>query len=284
MKPLKDKTIVITGSSRGIGRAMALKFAAEGANIVVAAKSAKPHSKLPGTIHSVAAEVVAAGGQGLAVQVDVRDAEQVAALAEQAVARFGGIDVLINNAGAISLTPVEKTPLKRYDLMQQINSRAVFLCAQTLLPHLKKAANPHILSLSPPVNLAPQWLAGHAPYTLSKYGMTLLSLGMAQEFRPYGIAVNTLWPRTIIATAAIEFAVGDRGTFRFCRAPEIMADAAYQVITTPDLSLSGQTLIDEAFLRERGISDFDGYRHDPEFEGDLYPDLFIDTPASDSAG
>lgn len=284
MKPLRGKTIIITGSSRGIGRAMALKFAADGANIVVAAKSAEPHPKLPGTIHTVAAEVEAAGGQGLALQVDVRDADQVAAMAEQAAARFGGIDVLINNAGAISLTSVEKTPLKRYDLMQQINSRAVFLCSQGVLPHLKQAANPHILSLSPPVNLAPQWLAGHAPYTLSKYGMTLLSLGMAQEFRPYKIAVNTLWPRTIIATAAIEFAVGDRDTFRFCRTPEIMADAAYEIITTPELSLTGQTLIDEDVLRGRGISDFKDYRHDPEFDGDLFPDLFIGGTPPDSTG
>jgi len=276
MGSLSGKTIIITGASRGIGRAMALKFAADGANLVIAAKSDQPHPKLPGTIHSVVEEVEAAGGRGLAVQVDVRFEDQVARMVDRSVARFGGIDVLINNAGAISLTPVEKTSVKKYDLMQQINSRGVFLCSRAALPHLKKAANPHILSLAPPLNTAPQWLAGHAPYTLSKYGMTLLSLGMAAEFSAYGIAVNTLWPRTIIATAAIEFAVGDRDTFRFCRKPDIMADAAYEIITTPEVALTGQTVIDDELLSQRGVTDFEMYRYDPDFTGDLFPDLFIE--------
>jgi citronellol/citronellal dehydrogenase len=230
MADLAGKTIVITGASRGIGRAMALRFARDGANIVLAAKSVKPHPKLAGTLGETAAAVEAAGGRALAVKTDVRYEDQVEAMVAAAVAAFGGIDALVNNAGAISLTGVENTPPKRYDLMQQINARAVFVCSRAVLPHLKQSDNPHILSLCPPLSLAPRWLKDHAPYTLSKYGMTLLSLGMAEEFRKYGIAVNCLWPRTIIATAAIEFAVGDRSTLRHCRKPEIMADAAHAVL------------------------------------------------------
>ena len=276
MADLRGKTIIITGSSRGIGRSMALKFARHGANLVIAAKSAEPHPKLPGTIHTVAGEVRAAGGDALAVQVDVRIEDQVQAMVEAAVQRFGGIDALINNAGAISLTSVEKTPAKRYDLMQDINSRAVFVCSQAALPYLKHAPNPHILSMAPPLNLNSAGLRDHAPYTLSKYGMSLLSLGMAEEFRKYRIAVNCLWPKTIIATAAIEFAVGDRSTLKTCRKPEIVADAAYRILTTQSDSLTGQTLIDEDFLRQHGITDFDRYAYDPDFAGKLQPDIFLD--------
>lgn len=276
MADLRGKTIIITGASRGIGRSMALKFAGHGANLVIAAKSSEPHPKLQGTIHTVAAEVRAGGGDALAVQVDVRIEEQVQAMVEAAVQRFGGIDALVNNAGAISLTPVEKTPVKRYDLMQEVNSRAVFVCSQAALPYLRQAPNPHILSMAPPLHLNSAGLRDHAPYTLSKYGMTLLSLGMAEEFRKYRIAVNCLWPKTIIATAAIEFAVGDRSTLKVCRKPEIVADAAYRILTAPSESLTGQTLLDEDLLRQSGVTDFDQYAYDPDFAGRLHPDIFLD--------
>ena len=275
MADLAGKTIVITGASRGIGRAMALRFARDGANIVLAAKSVRPHPKLAGTLAETAAAVEAAGGRALAVKTDVRYEDQVEAMVAAAVGAFGGIDALVNNAGAISLTGVENTPPKRYDLMQQINARAVFVCSRAVLPHLKQSGNPHILSLCPPLSLAPRWLKDHAPYTLSKYGMTLLSLGMAEEFRRYGIAVNCLWPRTIIATAAIEFAVGDRSTLRYCRKPEIMADAAHAVLISRAEALSGRCLIDESFLRDCGVKDFSVYANDPDFADQPRLDLFM---------
>lgn len=275
MADLSGKTIVITGASRGIGRAMALKFARDGANIVVAAKSVKPHPKLAGTIAETAAAVEQVGGRALAVQTDVRSEDQVQAMVAAAVEAFGGIDALVNNAGAISLTTIEGTPSKRYDLMQQINARAVFICSRAVLPYLKKSDNPHILSLCPPLSLAPRWLRDHAPYTLSKYGMTLLSMGMAEEFRRYRVAVNCLWPRTIIATAAIEFAVGDRSTLKYCRKTDIMADAAHAVLTSCARELTGQCLIDEEFLRDRGVTDFTPYANDPDFAGQPHLDLFI---------
>ena len=276
MGDLSNKTIIITGASRGIGRAMALRFARDGANIVIAAKSAKPHPKLKGTIYSVAEEVEAAGGKALPYKLDVRLEEQINTMMAAAAHHFGGIDVLINNAGAISLTPVERTPIKRYDLMQAINSRAVFICSQAALPFLKVSANPHILSLSPPLNLSIKWLKDHAPYTLSKYGMTMLSLGMAAEFEPYGIAVNCLWPQTAIATAAIEFVVGNRELFKNCRKPEIMADAAYEILITENRQLSGQTLIDEQILQARGYTDLKQYAVDPLKTDQLLPDFFLD--------
>ena len=275
MADLAGKTIVITGASRGIGRAMALRFARDGANIVLAAKSVRPHPKLAGTLAETAAAVEATGGRALAVKTDVRYEDQVEAMVAAAVGAFGGIDALVNNAGAISLTGVENTPPKRYDLMQQINARAVFVCSRAVLPHLKQSDNPHILSLCPPLSLAPRWLKDHAPYTLSKYGMTLLSLGMAEEFRRYGIAVNCLWPRTIIATAAIEFAVGDRSTLRYCRKPEIMADAAHAVLISRAEALSGRCLIDESFLRDCGVRDFSVYANDPDFADQPRLDLFM---------
>lgn len=279
MGNLADRTIVVTGASRGIGRAMALRFARDGANVVIAAKSVQPHAKLGGSIHQVAAEVRAAGGNSLAVQMDVRFENQVAAAVTAAVDRFGGIDAWINNAGAISLTGVESTPPKRYDLMQSINARAVFLCSRAALPHLKKSVNPHILSLSPPISLNPVWLRGHSPYTLSKYGMTLLTLGMSAEFESYGIAVNCLWPRTAIATAAVEFVLGGRELFKKCRTPDILADAAYEILTTEGRTLTGRALIDEYLLAERGVSDFSRYAYDPAHADELLPDFFLDEAA-----
>ncbi len=276
MGDLSNKTIIITGASRGIGRAMALRFAHDGANIVVAAKSDKPHPKLKGTIYTVAREVEAAGGEALPVKLDVRREDQVARMMQAAVDKFGGIDALVNNAGAISLTTVEKTSIKRYDLMQSVNSRAVFVCAHAALPFLKTSSNPHILSLSPPLNLNVKWLKNHAPYTLSKYGMTMLSLGMAAEFEPYGIAVNCLWPQTAIATAAIEFVVGNRDLFKNCRKPEIMADAAYEILIAENRRINGQTLIDEQILRAGGHRDLKRYAVDPVNADQLLPDFFLD--------
>ena len=276
MKRLLDRTILVTGASRGIGRAIALAAAREGANIVIAAKTAEPHAKLPGTIHTVAAEVRALGVRALPLQVDVREEAQVADLMTAVEKEFGRLDALINNAGAIQLTNVANTPVKRYDLMQQVNARAVFVCAKAALPLLRLAGGGHIISLSPPLNLRAKWLAPHAPYTLSKFGMTLLSLGLAGEFAADKISVTTLWPRTIIATAAIEFAVGAQLLPR-CRNAEIMADAALEILATTDLSLTGSTLLDEDFLRTRGWTDFRRYAHNPAYADQLFPDLFIDS-------
>jgi len=271
---LKGRTIFITGASRGIGREIALRAAVDGANIVIAAKTSEPHRKLPGTIHTVAAEAEAAGGAALALQLDVRDEAAVAQAVAAGAERFGGLDAVINNAGAISLTPAAATSMKRFDLMLSINTRAVLATATAALPFLKRSANPHILSLSPPLNLAAQWLKPFIPYTTTKYGMTLLSLGLAEEFRSAGIAVNTLWPRTTIATAAVEFEVS-AAMLKISRTPRIMADAAYEVLVTPSRELTGKTLIDEDFLRERGVSDFDIYKVDlaaTELTRDLYVD------------
>ena len=276
MKRLTGKTILITGASRGIGRAIALAAAREGANIVIAAKTAEPHAKLPGTIHTVADEVRALGAQALPLQVDVRDEFQVNDLMAAVGKSFGRLDALINNAGAISLTNVENTPVKRYDLMQQVNARAVFICVKAALLLLRQAGGAHVISLSPPLNLAPQWLAPHAPYTLSKYGMTLLSLGMAGEFARDKISVTTLWPRTTIATAAIEFAVSGAALLPRCRTPDIMADAALEILATTDGALNGRTLIDEELLRSRGWTDFRRYAVDPAHADRPFPDLFID--------
>ena len=274
---LKGRTVFITGASRGIGRAIALKCAADGANIVIAAKSAEPHPKLPGTIYSVAEEVEAAGGRALALQVDVREERQVADAMAAAAEKFGGIDAVVNNAGAINLTNVESTPPKRYDLMQDVNSRAVYLTAHLAIPYLKQSDCGHILSLSPPINLQPRWLGPFAPYALSKFGMTILSMGLAEELREAGISVATLWPRTLVATAAIEFAVGNREMFEQSRKPAVMADAAYEILQTPNCVLSGRQLIDEELLGERGISDFTQYAHNPAKADQLALDLFLDS-------
>lgn len=272
---LSGKTLFITGASRGIGREIALKAAADGANIVIAAKSAEPHPKLEGTIFSVAAEVEAAGGKALALQLDVRDEQAVAAAMAQAAEHFGGIDALINNAGAIKLVGVERLEPKRFDLMYQINTRAVMVCSQAALPYLKKSAGGHILNLSPPLNLDAKWFAQHGPYTVTKYGMSMLTLGMSEEFKKYGISVNSLWPKTMIATAAIEFELGSRDAFKRARIPAIMADAAYGILASEGRSITGRLLIDEDILREQGVSDFEQYRFDPA-GGSLVPDLFVD--------
>ena len=273
---LQGKTLFITGASRGIGREIALRAARDGANIVIAAKSAEPHAKLPGTIHSVAAEVEQAGGKALALQLDVRDEAAVKAAMAKAAEHFGGIDGLVNNAGAIKLVGVEKLDPKRFDLMFQINTRAVMVCSQAALPYLKNnAAGGHILSLSPPLNMDTKWFAQHGPYTVTKYGMSMLTLGMSEEFKKYGISVNALWPKTMIATAAIEFELGGRDAFKRARTPAIMADAAHTILASQHRSISGRLLIDEEILREQGVSDFEQYRFDPE-GGALIADLFVD--------
>jgi len=274
MSSLKNKTIIITGASRGIGREVALACAAEGANIVIAAKSDQPHPKLEGTIHSVVKEVEEAGGQGLAVKVDVRSEEDIDNLIAQTVEKFGGIDAIINNAGAIALAGVESTPLKKLDLMMQVNFRAVFLLSQKALPYLKKSDHGHILSFSPPLDLDRRWMRNHSPYTLTKYGMSMLTMGMSDEFKRYGIAVNALWPRTVIHTAATSF--GGKQSFDRARAPKIMADAAFALLKTENREVTGQLLIDEDFLRTQGVEDFEQYRANPESDKkDLMPDLFV---------
>ncbi|MBU3847293.1 MAG: NAD(P)-dependent oxidoreductase [Candidatus Acinetobacter avistercoris] len=272
---LKGKTLFITGASRGIGREIALKAAQDGANIVVAAKTTTAHPKLGGTIYSVAEEIEAAGGRALPLQLDVRDQDAVAAAMKQAAEHFGGIDILINNAGAISLNGVENLDPTRFDLMYQVNTRAVMVCSQAALPYLKKSENPHILSLSPPINLKESWFAVHSPYTISKYGMSMLTMGMNQEFERYGVSVNGLWPRTIIATAAIEFSLGGRELFSKARTPAIMADAAYAIISSQNRSITGRLLIDEEILRESGVQDFEKYRVEAS-DDELMVDLFVD--------
>lgn len=251
-----------------------MRCASDGARIVIASKTTEPNPKLPGTIHSVAAEVEATGGQALALALDVRDEEAISDVMAQAAKRFGGIDALINNAGAIYLTNTEMTPLKRYDLMQDINTRAVFSCSQAALPYLKKSACPHILNLSPPISLERKWLQDNLAYTISKYGMTLCTIGMSAEFERYRIAVNSLWPRTTIATTAIERLMGEAG-MKQSRKPEIMADAAHVILCTTDRKFTGQVLIDEDVLRDSGVTDFDLYAYAPGEE--LLPDFYIDS-------
>ncbi|WP_454563628.1 SDR family oxidoreductase [Pseudomonas sp. AIG] len=272
---LQGKTLFITGASRGIGREIAMRAARDGANIVIAAKSAEPHAKLPGTIHSVAAEVEAAGGKALALQVDVRDEDGVRQALARANEHFGAIDALVNNAGAIKLTGVQHIELKRFDLMHQINTRAVLLCSQAALPYLKKSAG-HILNLSPPLNLASKWFAQFSPYTVTKYGMSMLTLGMSEEFASYGISVNSLWPQTMIATAAIEFQLGNRESFKQARLPSIMADAAHVILDSSGRQITGRLLIDEEVLRESGVTEFGQYRFDPDSTTTLMTDLFVD--------
>ncbi|HMM58449.1 MAG: NAD(P)-dependent oxidoreductase [Xanthomonadales bacterium PRO7] len=272
MATLADKTLFITGASRGIGLAIALRAARDGANIVIAAKSDVPNPKLPGTIHTAAAAVEAAGGKALAIKCDIRDEANVHAAVAATVARFGGIDVLINNASAIWLRGTLDTPMKRFDLMQQVNVRGTFLCAQVCLPHLMKSANPHILTLAPPPTLDPKWWAPHTGYTLAKMGMSFVTLGLAAEFVDNGVAINTLWPRTIIATDALNMIPGIP-TNR-CRKPEILADAAHAILTKPARAATGRFFIDEDVLREAGVSDLSGYAVDPTQP--LLPDLFLD--------
>ena len=269
---LKDKTIFITGASRGIGREIALKCARDGANIVVTAKTVEPHAKLPGTIHSVAAEVEKAGGHALAVQVDVREEETVHAAVAAAVAKFGGIDILVNNASAIMMTGTLQTPMKRFDLMFGVNVRGTFASSQACIPHLVKAKNPHILNMSPPLNLDPKWFRNHTAYTMSKYGMSMCTLGMAAELAERGVAVNSLWPSTTIATAAIEVNFPAE-ILRASRKPAIVADAAHAIFNRDSRAHTGNFYIDEAVLREEGVTDFAPYAVTPGAR--LYPDFFL---------
>ncbi len=269
---LKGKTLFITGASRGIGLAIALRAAADGANIVVAAKTDRPHPKLPGTIHTAAEAIGEAGGQALPLAVDIRDEQAVAEAMARAADHFGGIDILVNNASAIYLAPTPEVPMKRFDLMFGVNVRGTFVCSQAALPYLEQAANPHILNLSPPLNMEAKWFAPHVAYTMSKYGMSMCVLGMAEELRSRKIAVNALWPRTVIATAALVM-LGGMVNPDNCRKPEIMGDAAQHILTRPSDQLSGHFLIDEDVLREAGVADFEHYAVKPGQE--LYPDLFL---------
>jgi citronellol/citronellal dehydrogenase len=260
---LAGKTIFMTGGSRGIGLAIAVKAARDGANVAIAAKTAEPHRHLPGTIYTAAEDIERAGGAALPLVVDVRDAGAVEDAVERTAARFGGIDILINNASAIDLRGTLATEIKRYDLMHQITARGSFVASRAAIPHLKRAANPHVLNMSPPLDLDPKWLGRHVAYTAAKYLMSMWTLGMAEEFRDDGIAFNSLWPRTGIATAAIEFAVSGKEGLRRCRTVDIMSDAAYAILTTPARELTGQFLIDDTVLYEAGERDFDKYRVDP---------------------
>lgn len=270
---LKDKVIFITGASRGIGREIALRCAREGAKLVLAAKTAEAHPSLQGTIHSVAKEVEAAGGSALPIQVDVRQDEQVIEAVAKAVSTFGGIDILVNNASAIFIAPTTQTPMKRYDLINSVNARATFLCSQTCLPHLAKAQNPHILNLSPPMSMKAKWFKDYLAYTMSKYGMSMCTLGMSEELKPAGIAVNSLWPKTTIATAAVEVNF-PKEVYQASRKPSIMADAAYEILTSDSKTTTGHFFIDEELLRARGVTDFNQYALNPGFP--LFPDVFVD--------
>ncbi|MBI4816870.1 MAG: NAD(P)-dependent oxidoreductase [Deltaproteobacteria bacterium] len=273
MGTLAGKTIFITGSSRGIGLAIGLRAARDGANVVITGKTVEPHSKLPGTIYSAAKEVEAAGGKALPVALDVRSEDQVQTAVKLAVERFGGIDVLVNNASAISLTDTPSTAMKRYDLMHQVNARGTFLCTQACLPALRASKNPHVLMNSPPLNMSAKWFKGHVAYTMAKYGMSMCVLGMAAELLDVGIAVNALWPKTTIATAAIDM-LGGESMMRHSRKPEIMADAAVAILTRPSRSCTGNFFIDEEVLRAEGVTDLSSYAFDPST--DLLPDFFLD--------
>lgn len=273
MPTLKGKTIFVTGASRGIGKAIALRAARDGANIAIAAKTTEPHPKLPGTIYTAAEEIEKAGGKALPCAVDIRDDAQIAAAVAKTVETFGGIDVLVNNASAISLTGTLATPMKRFDLMHSVNTRGTFACSQACIPYLKQASNPHILNLSPPLNMKARWFAPHAAYTISKFGMSMCVLGMAEELRPDGIAVNALWPRTLIATAAVQNLLGGERMIRGSRLPDIVADAAYAILTKPSREFTGNFCIDEEVLGKEGVTDFAKYQ--AVAGADLIPDLYI---------
>lgn len=270
---LKGKTLFITGASRGIGKAIALRAAKDGANVTVAAKTSEPNPKLPGTVYSAVEEIEAAGGKGLACVVDIRDEDAVAQAVAKTVETFGGIDILINNASAISLTGTLSTPMKRYDLMHNINTRGTFVCSQAAIPHLKKAANPHVLNLSPPLNMEARWFGPHVAYTMAKFGMSMCVLGMAEEFRRDGVAFNALWPRTAIATAAVKNLLGGDAAMRGSRTPEIIADAAYEILNKPSRECTGNFFIDDEVLASAGITDLSQYAVDPS--APLIPDFFI---------
>ncbi len=269
---LKGKTLFITGASRGIGKAIALRAAQDGANVVIAAKTAEEHPKLPGTIYSAAEEIEAAGGQALPLIVDVRDDDRVYAAVAEAVARFGGIDILVNNASAIFLAGTVQTPMKRFDLMNQVNARGTYLCSQACVPHLLKAANPHILNLSPPLNMETRWFEGHTAYSMAKYGMSMCVLGMAGEFKGR-IGVNALWPRTTVATAAVRNMLGGDEMMNSSRIPQVLSDSAWAILTRDAKSCSGNFFIDDEVLASEGITDLSGYSVIPGAE--LTPDFFV---------
>ena len=277
MASLAGKTIFLTGGSRGIGRAIAVRAARDGANVTIASKTAEPHPKLPGTIHTVAAEIEAAGGQALPLQVDARDEDRVAEAMAQTAERFGGVDIVVNNASAIFLADTQGTPMKRYDLMQEVNARATFCTTQAALPHLRESAkagrNPHVLVLSPPLNLDPKWFGPHVAYTISKYGMSMCVLGWGEELQEDGIAANALWPRTTIATAAVKYALGGDAMMNASRTPEIMADAAHWVLTQP-ATTTGNFFIDDEVLERAGVTDLSGYAV-VEGNTEFFPDLFL---------
>ena len=271
---LSGKTLFVTGASRGIGLAIALRAARDGANIAIAAKTAEPHPKLPGTVYSAAREIEQAGGHALPLVVDVRDEAAVVTAVRECAEHFGGIDICVNNASAINLASIAQIDMRRYDLIQQINTRGTFVASRACLPYLQRAANPHILTLSPPLDLRPKWFAGHLAYSLSKYGMSLCMLGLAEEFRAAGVACNALWPRTTIATAAVEFALGGTEMMRRSRKPEIVAEAAYVILNRPSRECTGQFFIDDNVLFDAGVRDFGAYSVQPG--GKLLGDIFID--------
>lgn len=276
MATLKGKTLFITGASRGIGLAIGKRAAADGANVAIAAKTAEPHKHLPGTIYTAAEEIEAAGGKALPLICDIRFEDQVATAVKATADTFGGIDICINNASAISLTGTEATEMKRWDLMHSINARGTFLVSKACIPYLKKSANPHVLMLSPPLDMSPKWFGGHVAYTMAKYGMSMCVLGMAEEFNSDGIAFNALWPRTAIATAAVEFALGGDAMVKGSRTVDILSDAAHLILTKPSRDFTGNFVIDDNFLYEHGVRDFERYRVDPTRK--LFPDFFV--PAS----
>jgi citronellol/citronellal dehydrogenase len=279
MTTLSGKTLFISGASRGIGLAIALRAARDGANIAIAAKTSAPHPKLPGTIHTAAEQVRQAGGQALALECDIRFEQQIDAAVARTVEAFGGIDICVNNASAISLTPTLQTDPKRYDLMQQINVRGTFMVSRACIPHLQRASNPHVLTLSPPLNLVPRWFAPYPAYALSKYSMSIYAMAMAEEFRADGIAFNTLWPRTIIATAAVRNLLGGDEAINRSRKPEIVADAAHAILTGSSREFTGRHYIDDEVLLAAGVTDFQVYRTVPG-SGTLAPDLFVAASAA----
>ena len=281
---LAGRTLFITGASRGIGLAIALRAARDGANIAIAAKTEKPRPKLPGTIYTAAEDIERAGGKALPLVLDVRDEGMVKTALAQAANRFGGIDIVVNNASAIALTPVTDTDMKRFDLMHQINTRGTFVVSKWAIGYLEKAANPHILMISPPLDMKEKWFAPHTAYSMAKFGMSLVVLGLAGELRPKGIAVNALWPRTVIATAAVQYLLGGEAMMQRARKPEIVADAAYAIFARPAREFTGRFLIDDNFLAENGIGDFDRYRVNPAQV--LAPDFFVpdDPPPPGSVG
>ena len=277
---LQGKTIFMSGGSRGIGLAIALRAAKDGANIAIAAKTAEPHPKLPGTIYTAAKEIEAAGGQALPIICDIRNDDMVASAIDKTVERFGGIDICINNASAIALIDTEQVEMKRYDLMNQVNARGTFLLSKLCLPHLKKSNNAHILNLAPPLDLSPKWFARHTAYTMAKYGMSMCTLGMAEEFKPHGIAVNSLWPLTSIDTAAVRNVLGGESMAKMSRTPEILSDTAHHILSRPSSEITGQFIIDEVYLRAQGVTDFSHYA--PGYDGPLMADFFIPQAVFDS--